>query len=1057
MILKNLFRQWKVIIAAILAIASFDIAVLHAQLNTGKIEGTVRDMDTGAPLAGCQVVIDGTRLGNVTNQDGYFFILNTPPGRRGITFSYTGYQKTTVSNVLILAGQTITVDAAISSTVVELEGITIAGESQLLMPRDNTGTKHRMTAEKIENSPTATLEDLMVLEAGVQTGGEGGLGRGLRIRGGRIGEEGLVVDGVMVRNFTANAYLEGGGWQLEQESFSKGEDPTPLEFSTSSVEEVDIITGGFQAEYGNAQSGIINIVTKSGTPDIKGSIRFTTDEANPRTADYGYNQLQASVGGPIPGISNLFWHFSGELQGVEDTYPTHASEGFRGVNQGFVDRLNEAVRNDPVFGAQDPAFTLDMLASGYEFWAQKEGVESNLFSPVHPARLPNNWQDRTLGTFKATYAPFPGLFILVSENISRNQRSWDEGANYFYDGWITPEQLPTRDWQPGEESAFIPQSIGRRTKASNFLAGFDWSFLRRSDQNAILQFRYSNFKTSDINMSNLPVNYFREDHTFLGWSWSQIPFEVENYPGKQFPSSKEMIKKWFPDGVGNRVSDWAYHTPFGMETDYYLYRLNHYYTRERQHNFKADVDYQWNKANRAKFGVQFTKFANRRYNIRNSNRIRFDTEFAYKPELMGVYLQNRTDLGDFVFDYGLRYDGFKPVDNWGLKNGDPFGDVYKVKNFSSWSPRFDVAFPVTDRTQMRFSYGRFTQVPGMSFIFSNRNYGGLEYTRNDAFEFGLSWLISNDIILDVVSYYRDIDGNITSKDVFRDYYRDTENRRVREYVNGYANGDFGNIKGADITLAKRFSNNFAFNVSYTLQFSRTTGSYATAIGSDSETSGLTWATAFHDPTTSVEFRPPEYLGPINGDRTHMLSANLNYVFPEDFMSGSLANMFLNNLRLYGIFTLQSGQPLSTTDHTWVEDADLTWLSSGTSGVNVFRGRWTTNLDLRINKAFRLGSARRLSIFSEIFNVLNHKNPYPYPSTYTLKGFRGQTGGEDIVWSDDLDVRHKSWFKRDFNQDGVLTVEESAKGAMAASLMSSTMNKKYWGLARRVRFGIEFGF
>ena len=120
-------------------------AGLFAQLSTGKIEGMVRDKDTGQPLQGAQVLIEGTRLGNVTNADGYYFILNVPPGRRNITFTYTGYQKTTVADVLILAGQTMTVDGALSSTVVQLDGITIEGESEVLIPRDQTSTKRRMT------------------------------------------------------------------------------------------------------------------------------------------------------------------------------------------------------------------------------------------------------------------------------------------------------------------------------------------------------------------------------------------------------------------------------------------------------------------------------------------------------------------------------------------------------------------------------------------------------------------------------------------------------------------------------------------------------------------------------------------------------------------------------------------------------------------------------------------------------------------------------------------------------------------------------------------------
>ena len=145
----KLIRRLYPLINLTLLVGLIIVSNLSAQINTSKIEGVVKDSDTGQPLAGAQVVVEGTRLGNVTNKDGYYFILNVPPGRRGITFTYTGYQKTTVANQLLLAGQTSTVNAILSSSVVELEGIIVEGENEALIPRDNTMTKQRLTAESI--------------------------------------------------------------------------------------------------------------------------------------------------------------------------------------------------------------------------------------------------------------------------------------------------------------------------------------------------------------------------------------------------------------------------------------------------------------------------------------------------------------------------------------------------------------------------------------------------------------------------------------------------------------------------------------------------------------------------------------------------------------------------------------------------------------------------------------------------------------------------------------------------------------------------------------------
>jgi len=1019
-----------------------------AQLNTSKIEGVVRDKDNGQPLIGAQVTVEGTRLGNITNKDGYYFILNVPPGRRSITFSYTGYQKTTISEQLLLAGQTTTLNADLSSTVVELSGITVEAENEPLVPRDNTVSKQRLTAERISDIPASKLEDMMVLEAGVQTGGSGALSRGVRIRGGRLGEEAMVVDGVTVRNYTANPFRSGQGWVFEQEKGSLSEDTTPLEFSTESVEQVDILTGGFQAEYGNAQSGIINIVTKEGGPDLRGSVRFITDQQNPRTSDYGYNQLMTSVGGPVPLIPNLFFNVSGELQGLADRTPTHADEGFRGVNQDFVDHLNDAVRNDPHYYGMTP-FSLDEFKTGRQFYASKTGALASLFSPENPVRLPYNWQDRHLVTTKLTMSPFEGLKLIGTSNFSRTQNSYpahDDG-NYFFTGEASISRLPDRDWTAygSDTTVFIPQAYGRRTRSINYLAGFDWDFLKSAKQSATLQFRFTNFRTQDINSSSIKDNY-RHDNTFLGWTPHDIPFEIETFPGRNYPmENTETAHRYFPNGRDGWERNWSVETPLSMIFGDWLYFLNYRYQRERQYNYKADLDFQFNRMNRAKLGVQFTNFNNDMYDIRGANvRRDLNNEFQYKPRQLALYLQNRTDLGDFVIDYGIRYDEFQPRSNWGFRNYDQYGENFFPKNVSEWSPRFDVAFPVTDKAQMRFSYGVFTQLPSMTFIFSGSNPGGLEYSRTDAFESGLSYLLGADQVLDIVAFYRDVDGDVASKQFFRDYYAWHLQRRIREYSTGYTNRDNGNIKGLDFTLRRRFSSNFSYNLMYTLQFSRTTGSdYA---------STSSWG-QYIDPSTGEDFRPPDEIRPIDGDQTHKLSTDFIYMFPEDFRSGTLANKILKNTRINTIFTLASGTPYNSNRD-----------GRPIGGVNYFRGRWNKNIDLRVTKSLSLSGVKRFSVSADIFNVLNQKPSVSYPSSYKYDDYYYRwNGGQELKWSDGMLANNDAaWsdrvmFNSDFNGDGIMSLEEQAKGAMAAAMMSSTMEKTQYGRPRQVRMGVEFSF
>jgi carboxypeptidase-like protein/TonB-dependent receptor-like protein len=1040
------------------ALSAMTLAILlttgaWAQLSTGKIEGTVRDSDTGQPLSGTQVVIEGTRLGNVTNQDGYFFILNVSPGRRNIVFTYTGYQKTTITNQMILAGQTITVDANLSSTVVELEGITVESEGDVLVPRDNTVTKQRLTAERMAEIPATTLEDMLVLEAGVQIGGADARGRGLKIRGGRLGEEGMVVDGIMVRNYTANVESGGGGWRFDFEEGTQSEDATPVEFSSASIEQVDIITGGFQAEYGNAQSGIVNIVTKEGGPLWRGFSRMTTDGMMPRTSDWGYNQLTASVGGPIPLVPDLYINVSGEAQGQEDRSRTHADEGFRGIDQTFVNRLNYAMRNDPYFEGRSP-YSLEGIQAGQAAYGEKTGGSQSLFSAPNPVRLQGNWQDRTMTASKITYSPIRTLKVILTDNWSRNQHSYPTGntgsadGNYFRDGRIDrydplyESLFESRNWQPGEESVYIPQSYARSSRANTFLGGFNFDFLSTATNKGSVQFRYSKVHSLEINNALPKTNWERD--SWLGWSPHNVQFEIESYPNRDGLPTVELQRQYLPDGATTWKKNVPIAYPFELNRET-LYMTYYRYLRERQDNFKVDFDFQLGRYNRTKIGGQFTTMDNFRFTSSGGSSIRDPRNtFMYDPEVYSLYVQNRTDLGDFIIDYGIRFDGFEPNENWGSTALDIVGEHVFPKTLTEWSPRFDVAFPVTDRSQVRFSYGAFTQLPSMSFIYAGssggsgiRNRGDLGFARTDAFEAGVSQVLTDNIVFDLVAYYRDIYGNVSSKPYFVDYWASFREQRIRTYVDGYSNKDNGNIKGVELSLRKRFSNNFALNTSYTLQFSRTTGS--------SVYSG------FYDridPSTGESFQEPSELNPISGDRAHQISAQLNYFFPTDYMEGTLTGALLKNIKIYAGFTMQSGAP------TGDSDASIGGLVYGT---NYFRGRWYTDLNLRFTKGFSFGGARRLDVFAEIFNTLNRKNSISYPAGYQYESYDNVTGGVDIPWSDDLDVFNKARFAADFNADGVLTVEESALGAIANSFIEDTMNKRDWGTARQVRAGIGLNF
>jgi len=176
--------------------------------------------------------------------------------------------------------------------------------------------------------------------------------------------------------------------------------------------------------------------------------------------------------------------------------------------------------------------------------------------------------------------------------------------------------------------------------------------------------------------------------------------------------------------------------------------------------------------------------------------------------------------------------------------------------------------------------------------------------------------------------------------------------------------------------------------------------------------------------------------------------HFNYLTPDEVFIGTWANHVLKDVRAYATTVLESGQPSTV------------YLAYRTSGLNRNRSRWDYSVNLRLRKDFRLGGTKRVSVFTEIYNLTNRKRLNTYPSGYTYQGYRyAPTGGVDETWEDASAGSGigRYLFPADFNGDGVLTVMEAARGAIANSFVSSTQDWTGWGLARQIRSGVEFRF
>ncbi len=232
--------------------------MLSSNLNagtTGKISGRVQVKETGEPLIGANIILRDTQLGAASNQDGYYFILNIPPGTYSVAARMIGYENQVKTNVKVSADQTTVVNFLVSEQAIAGEEVVVVAEKPMIQ-KDLTGKSAIVEAEVFSEMPIDNFEGAIVTQAGFTTDSEGEF----HVRGGRAGEVAFMIDGVYVRD----PYSGGFGSQIDKYS----------------IKELQVLTGGFNAEYGQAMSGIINIVTKEGGSKYHGRIEYESLRLN---------------------------------------------------------------------------------------------------------------------------------------------------------------------------------------------------------------------------------------------------------------------------------------------------------------------------------------------------------------------------------------------------------------------------------------------------------------------------------------------------------------------------------------------------------------------------------------------------------------------------------------------------------------------------------------------------------------------------------------------------------------------------------------------------------
>lgn len=267
--------------------------------TTGKIVGTVTDEKTSEPIVGVTILIVGTTVGAATDVDGNFIIANLSPNTYTVSVSAIGYRKQLIRNVLVNVDLTTRLDIKLSSEAVDLDAVVVVAERPLVR-RDLTSTQTHVDASQIRALPVESVTAILTTQAGIIQDAGGAL----HFRGGRSSEVAYTVNGVSVNNPFTNS--------------------NSLTIATNAIQELSVVQGTFNAEYGNALSGVVETGLKEGGEHFAGQIAYYTgdrvskhkniflniDDIDP----YSHSVVEGSFSGPLPAVTGLSFFLSGRFE-----------------------------------------------------------------------------------------------------------------------------------------------------------------------------------------------------------------------------------------------------------------------------------------------------------------------------------------------------------------------------------------------------------------------------------------------------------------------------------------------------------------------------------------------------------------------------------------------------------------------------------------------------------------------------------------------------------------------------------------------------------------------
>jgi outer membrane receptor protein involved in Fe transport len=695
--------------------------------TTGKISGKVIDKGTNEPIIGANVVIEGTYFGAATDIEGYFYMNNVTPGKYTVKVSAIGYHKITIENVVVRIDLTTNLDVELTSEAITL-GEVVVQASAPLITKDLTSTSAIVSSEDIKMMPVENLNQVIRLQAGVVDG---------HFRGGRSNEVAYLIDGIPVNDVFNNNLS--------------------VTVENNAIRELEVISGTFNAEYGSALSGIVNIVTKEGSQKFEGygsayvgnyftthtDIFYNLNKANlngPRDFQFNFSGPARIVDGLTFFLNGRYFKDDGYMYGkrvynnwdLAPIIPDQANPSFfinRNTGDGaFVPmnpEENKSFTGKLTYGLQEWKFVYSF------FWDDHENRYYNHAFRLAPDAMKTHFRTNYVHNIQLSYFPTQSTFATLKFSYNTNK----------YKGYLYPDEYDPRYVDPTRSSAISSYTFNYGGNETD---------------------RYDRYTKSNLILFAVESQVSKQH---------KVKFGAEGKFHQLFNHWKDIRNQTESEGT------WTIgYTDVGTKYHVLYYRKPYEMAAYLQDKMEYDIMI-------INAGIRFDYF--------NSNTtIPVDIRNPLNnPNFNGAY---QTRKAEAEWQVSPRFGVSFPISDQGAIHFS-YGHFFQLPPFENLYANHNY---IIDQTS------------GLNNYVGNPE---LKAQKTVKYELGLQQVLFPNISLDASVYYSDI-RNLLGIEVLSTYEGFLFGR--------YINRDYGNVRGLILTLEKRYSNFFSAKVDYTYQVAR---------------------------------------------------------------------------------------------------------------------------------------------------------------------------------------------------------------------------------------------